>query len=465
MSATPEVIPSDESERNSALAATMPKTIRERFVKTEALVWLFENGFASEWPPPKPEKPAPAYFAPGTPTRDLQRKQEQEARAAKRPKRSLNVRSLDKIDAEDVEWLWPGRVPLGQPTVLLGRMGDGKSTTISFIAATVTSGSCWPDCPDENEPGSVLFLSAEENASNAIRPRMDAFRADNSKVGIIDSVNEGDGTDSWFSLGHDVELLDAECEKRGDVKLIIVDPLDSYVTGISGYNGTEVRRYMQPLFTLAEERNLAIILVIHPNKDAEKDILDRASGSGAYLQMVRMAWYLSEAPGDKSRRWLTALKTSCDGAVETGLACHYDKPRRRMTWFDDPVRHNGREVDYLLQKQAREAKLNARPGPDPVATNRAMEFLLDLLKAGPCMQSAAQDLAMNQGIKESSFRKGLKRLISDDGRVVRERRGEDSRWWVLLSADRESPPGEATPGGDPAQDEGSKESPQTPPGG
>lgn len=437
---TPEEI--DERVEASKIPPPQGAKWREKAPYIEALAWLIEHNLASDWPRILPDSPPSDPITQGNPTP----KAIADERAKARPVRSLNVRSLDKVEAEEVEWLWPGRIPIGKPTVVLGRMGDGKSTFTTFVAATVTTGRCWPDTPEDNDPGSVLFLSAEENAADAIRPRMDAFGADSRKVGIIDSINEGDGTESWFSLGRDVNLLAAECEKRKDVRLIIIDPLGSYINGISGYNDTEVRRYMQPLFTLAEEHELAVLLVVHPNKDTEKDILDRASGSGAYLQMARMAWLISHAPGDKSRRLLTAMKSNCDGATETGLACHYDKVRRRLTWFDEPVRMSAREVDNLLQKEAREAKITARPGPDPVATNKAQEFLLELLLSGPTMQSSAQDLALNQGIKESSFRKALKRLIADDGRAKRERRGEDGRWWVMLSTTQDEAPKDDTAG-------------------
>lgn len=443
MSTAPKLPTPEEIERHLAEAnmyGDAPGMVTRRML---AQVWLIEHKLLSELPVPEVPERVHVAFAQGNPTP----KALAEERARNRPKPKLITRSLDDIQEEEVEWLWPGRIPLGAPTLILGRQGDGKSTLMSWLAATVTKGSPWPDVPDDNEAGSVLILQAEESAARSIRPRMSAFGYAPGRVGMVQGVDRGDGRESWFSLAQDTELLAEECDRRKDVRLILVDPLSSYVRGISGYNDTEVREYMQPLFRLAEDYNLSVILVAHPNKDGEKDILDRVSGSGAYTQMVRMSWYLSEDPTNKGRRLLSLMKGNLHGATRTAIAVHYDDRLRKLTWFDDALKLNAREVDHLLQKAAREAKLQAKHGPDPAVRKKAEAFLLDLLKAGPTLQSAAEDQALNRGIKRATFCRAMKSLMESDGRVTRERRGEDVRWWLSLvepqSEAAEDPPSDA----------------------
>ena len=69
----------------------------------------------------------------------------------------------------------------GAITVLDGNMGQGKSTFTCAIAAAVTTGKP-PPFIDEIEQGSVLFMSAEDDPSRVLKPRLMKAGADVSKV-------------------------------------------------------------------------------------------------------------------------------------------------------------------------------------------------------------------------------------------------------------------------------------------
>ena len=57
----------------------------------------------------------------------------------------LIVTTLSGVEPEEVNWLWPGRVPRGKNTLLAGDAGLGKSYLSMDIAARVTRGGTWPD--------------------------------------------------------------------------------------------------------------------------------------------------------------------------------------------------------------------------------------------------------------------------------------------------------------------------------
>lgn len=69
----------------------------------------------------------------------------------------------------------------GALTVLDGNMGQGKSTFTCAIAAAVTTGRP-PPFVDNIEKGSVLFMSAEDDPSRVLKPRLMKAGADVSKV-------------------------------------------------------------------------------------------------------------------------------------------------------------------------------------------------------------------------------------------------------------------------------------------
>jgi len=76
----------------------------------------------------------------------------------------------------------------------------------------VSNGGCWPVDRWQCKPGEVLFLTAEDDPADTLRPRLEAAGADLSKVHIVDAViagYAGDGSPSirTFSLQADVQAL------------------------------------------------------------------------------------------------------------------------------------------------------------------------------------------------------------------------------------------------------------------
>src|SRR3990172_1755202 len=53
--------------------------------------------------------------------------------------------SFSDVAQTDVPWLWPGRIPIGRVTLLVGDPGLGKSLVTLDIAARVSRGAAWPD--------------------------------------------------------------------------------------------------------------------------------------------------------------------------------------------------------------------------------------------------------------------------------------------------------------------------------
>src|SRR5271165_3935893 len=101
------------------------------------------------------------------------------ARADSEPTTSERVivaESFAAIRAEPTRWLWRGRIPLGAPTLLVGREKLGKSTLTCTLAASVSRGTLDGDL--HGKPADVLILSYEDGARSTIMPRLLAARAD-----------------------------------------------------------------------------------------------------------------------------------------------------------------------------------------------------------------------------------------------------------------------------------------------
>ena len=85
----------------------------------------------------------------------------------------LAVRNLADVQLQTLRWLWPGRISLGKLTLLAGDPGLGKSFITIDIAARVSRGDRWPDCPDRTDRGAVVLLNAEDDLADTIRLRLD----------------------------------------------------------------------------------------------------------------------------------------------------------------------------------------------------------------------------------------------------------------------------------------------------
>jgi hypothetical protein len=124
----------------------------------------------------------------------------------------------------------------------------------------VTCGTTFPDgatC----EPGSVVFLSAEDDPADTIRPRLDAAGADVSRVHVLEAVrvllSDGSPTDKLFNLETDCAHLEAELHERPDVQLIVIDPLSAYLGGTDSHSNAEIRGLLSPLESMAARCGVA----------------------------------------------------------------------------------------------------------------------------------------------------------------------------------------------------------------
>ena len=80
---------------------------------------------------------------------------------------------LADVESRPLEWLWPDRIPLGKLTIIAGDPGLGKSLATLDIASRVSQGEPWPDQTDAINPkGDAILLSAEDDLSDTIRPRL-----------------------------------------------------------------------------------------------------------------------------------------------------------------------------------------------------------------------------------------------------------------------------------------------------
>jgi putative DNA primase/helicase len=170
------------------------------------------------------------------------------------------LRCFSEIAPKPLSWLWPGRIPLGKLTLLIGDPGLGKSLLTADIASRVTRGISFPDraiC----ESGGVVFLSAEDDAADTIRPRLDAAGAEVSRVHTLEAVRvqltDGSTSEKVFSLETDIAHLESAFERLPGIRLIVIDPLSAYLGATDSHSNGEIRGLLTPLAAMSARRQVA----------------------------------------------------------------------------------------------------------------------------------------------------------------------------------------------------------------
>ena len=198
------------------------------------------------------------------------------------------------IVTRPVRWLWPGRVPIGKPTVIFGGCDAGKSLIGLDLAARVSAGADWPDGRGKAPLGKVILMSREDHLADTIRPRLELAGAVLERIIALNKVTrviEGREVRRNITLG-DLADLERAIEIAGNVRLVVIDPLSAYF-GRDRPSAQRTRQAIDGLTALAYRHGLAVIIT------AELGGRD-GLGYGATMALnsvVRTVWMLTPVPG------------------------------------------------------------------------------------------------------------------------------------------------------------------------
>ncbi|HEV8642372.1 MAG TPA: AAA family ATPase [Methylomirabilota bacterium] len=319
---------------------------------------------------------------------------------------------LDTVAPELVEWVWPGRIPRGKLTLLIGDPGVGKSFLALDIAARVSRGAAWPD--GGRAPASaIVLLSAEDGLADTIRPRLDTLNAEVSRIHALTAMREA-GVDRSFSLETDLDRLETVIQNTGAI-LVGVDPLSAYLGDRDSYKDSEIRGLLGPLAALAERTKTAIVAIIHLTKDQQRKALYRALGSIAFVAAARVVLALGKDPEDEDRRILVTVKNNL---TTPAPALAFTLTRGVLDWYADPV--DGMDADALLSPATEE----------PGERQDAKAFLEELLADGDVRATEALKAARAHGVSERTLRRARRDLGVTASRVGGA--GKAGAWfWTL----------------------------------
>jgi putative DNA primase/helicase len=343
-------------------------------------------------------------------------------------------RRLSDVEAKPIRWLWAGRIARGKVSMIAGHPGLGKSQLTAALAGVVTTGGHWPVDRSVCEAGAVVLLNAEDDAADTIRPRLEAAGADISRCEILDAVVDGYAADGsaitrGFNLRDDLRALDRMLADRGDVAMVVIDPITAYLSGVETHVNADVRAVLSPLGELAARHDVAIVCVSHLNKaggskgGSPGDAMLRVSGSLAFVAASRAAYLVVRDPGDPNRRLFLPAKNNI-AKDNAGLAFAVEShllpsgiETARVMWEPNAVAISADEA------------MAPQDDDDRTMTDDAVDFLRDALTAGRVLARDIKRRASESGITDKALRNARGRL----GVVVtREGFGAEIKsYWTL----------------------------------
>lgn len=368
-----------------------------------------------------------------------------------------------------LDWLWPGKIPRGKFSLLVGDPGVGKSLVTLDLAARVTRGRPWPGTGGQPAlPGRVLLLSAEDGPADTIRPRLEKAGAHLQRVELLWGLSGRDDSRrnprTWqrpivlpedlltierllaqfyqeeptpevleFYAKHPLDpqvaaSLEAAAPFALPIRLVIIDPLAAYFPAMNSNDNVQVRKLLQPLVDLAAKYNVTILGVTHLNKAVSQQAQYRTLGSTAFNAVARSIWGISRNPADPERRCFLPVKNNL-GPTPKGMS--FRIVDNGIEWDTAAATQNW---ETMLASESRVACWQER--------KQVAEWLVKVLAEGERRASEVQSEARELGFAPRTLRRAVVAMNLD----IQQKFIEGTRGW-FWSLPQSPTPGSYAPGG------------------
>jgi hypothetical protein len=311
------------------------------------------------------------------------------------------TRRLSTYAPESVRWLWRNRFPLGKLSIVQGDPGKGKTWTVLYVVAQVTTGRRFCDSSPCSR-ADALFVTAEDGIADTIRPRVDLLKGDVNRVHVLEMVRT-DGNETFLDLGLHLDLLDKWLDSHKQVQVMVLDPLAAFLGDIDSHRNNEVRAVLGRLGRMAEKHNVAVIGIQHLAKAMAKAI-HRSIGSIAFVAAARAVWQVMPDADDDDRRLLLPVKMNL--AKTGGLA--FRLTDKGIHWETGSVEMSADDAEPQEGESPRE---------------EAREWIKAQLADGPVAAAEVKSRAQRDGIAKNTLERAKKEL-----RVISTQTAEGWSW-------------------------------------
>ena len=300
-----------------------------------------------------------------------------------------NMEDVDGILASTT-WLWEPWIPRGYLSMIVGRPGAGKSFVAAWVGTNAILGGTYPDgqqAVEDREKAEILWLDTE-STQGLLRERLQVLASPKRRFwwptdprdagNAFPAVNLG--KDYWLGLVADHALHHRPC-------WIVVDSLRG--SHQADENSSDVQAMLSGAAAIARDVGCGFTFIHHLRKaqhgESGEVTLDMVRGSTAIVAMMRSVIAIDQPDSTQTAVRMRVIKSNLAG---------FPKPLGLSIDERGPIR-----LDEAPQVQR---TWNA--------TERAVEFLLATLNAGPRVTQEVMAEAESQGITRRAVERARDRL-------------------------------------------------------
>ena len=235
------------------------------------------------------------------------------------PPRRAIVTCLADVKETPMKYLWDPYIPLSKLTIAMGDPNMGKSFFSMALATIISQGWDFPDLNGivhkENpfEKRNILYLDAENGLGDTMKPRLREMGADFNFIHAITGVAlqhtaNGDSREAGLTLQKkDLEILENSLIKIQPT-LLIIDPVQAFLTGADMYRPNEVRPVLAELSRLAEKHECSVLVIGHLRKAQAEKVMHAGMGSIDFFAAARSVLLIGRNPRNPDERAIVHIK-------------------------------------------------------------------------------------------------------------------------------------------------------------
>jgi AAA domain-containing protein len=307
--------------------------------------------------------------------------------------RSKGLKRADLIVPLDLDFVWKPYFPRGVVSIIEGDPGLLKSYMTVAIVADLSQGRALPG-NEPRSPMTSLIFTAEDSARVTVRKRLVAQGADLERVFVSDQA---------FPLdANGLKNIIADIQTTG-ASVVIVDGLMTYIDAAKDiHKASDVSKFMNQLFEIAEKLQVTIVLIRHLKKGKEPNPKHRGMGSMSFFGSIRAG---------------LQVESEADDGEPPCVAVHH---KHNLTGKYPSLRYGFQDGRFVWLGFAPDK--DSRPKVCKQTTGqRWAEFFERELRDGPRNSHVVKIAAQTQGLSWSNvskYREGIAETFEDQGQTM-----------------------------------------------
>ena len=309
------------------------------------------------------------------------------------------------VETKQIDWLWFPYLPKGMVSIVQGDPKCGKTFMLIDIISRITRGDYKPLSCEKFDVGNVIFQNSDDPIEYSLKERFEKQKADTTRVFCVDEKQEK----LYFNS---LEKLEKLIEEQKPV-LVVIDPIQAYMGDGDSNSMVQVRNALAPLKILAEQYNVAIVLVQHLKKGNETKAIYKGAGSIDFVGFARSMLMVVKDTGNDERLF---IHTTSNVAKE-GHCLSYKISKNGLEWLDDRGEVN---ADELISQDINTKFENAK------------NFILGCIASKKeITANELQDLCKLGGFSKRTF-DGARSILNKNNKIHQIKKNSRT-YWALSS--------------------------------